>query len=120
MEPQQARGRWGDRLTNLAVFLCFGSVAAALIGAVGAAQGAWHFRVGFKFLEYGLYAGIAGIVVALIAAFLSWRSGKPSRLVLNLVALLAAGVFVGFLGNQVRIARTVPALHDISTDLEDP
>jgi uncharacterized protein (DUF1499 family) len=120
MEPQHAKGRWADRLTNLAVFLCFGSVAAGLIGAVGSAQGAWHFRTGFKFLEYGLYAGVAGIVIALVAAFLCWRSGKPSRLVLNLVALLAAGAFVGFLGNQIRIARSVPALHDISTDLEDP
>jgi hypothetical protein len=120
MEQPDRQSRWADRLTTLAVTLCFGSVAAGLIGAVGSGQGAWHFRTGFKFLEYGLYAGVAGILVALVAAFLCWRAGKPSRLVLNLVAILAAGAFVGFLGNQIRIARSVPALHDISTDLDEP
>ena len=110
--------KWARRLTILAAVLCFGAVVAALIGSIGAGRGAWHFRVGFKVLEYAFYAGIAGILVALVAIFFAWR-GRPRLVLVNLLALLIAGGFVGFLGNQVRIARTVPAIHDISTNLED-
>ena len=117
MEALRKR-HWAQRLTLLAAILCFGAVAAALIGAVGAGREAWHFRIGFKILEYALYAGMAGILVALIAIFFAWR-GRPRLVLVNLLALLAAGLFVGYLGNQIRIARTVPAIHDISTNLED-
>ena len=43
--------RWGSRLTVIAAILCFGAVAAALIGSIGAGRGAWHFRVGFTILQ---------------------------------------------------------------------
>ena len=97
--------RWAGRLTLLAAILCFGAVVVALIAALGSARGAWHFRLGFKLLEYALYAGAAGILVALIAAYFA-RRVKPRLVMVNLIAILVAGAFVGFLGNQVRIART--------------
>ena len=117
MEALRKR-RWAERLTLLAAFLCFGAVAAALVGAIGSGRGAWHFRVGFKFLEYALYAGAAGILVALVAMFFAWR-GRPRLVLVNLLALLVAVVFVAYLGNQIRIARTVPGIHDIATNLDD-
>ena len=117
MEAMKKR-RWAERLTVLAVILCFGAVAAALVGSIGAGREAWHFRIGFKILEYALYAGALGLVVALLAIFFAWR-GRPRLVLVNLVAILVAGSFVGFLGNQIRIARTVPGIHDISTNLDD-
>ena len=117
MEALRKR-RWAGRLTALAMLLCFGALAAALIAALGAGRGLWHFRTGFKALEYALYAGGVGIVLALVAAFVS-RRVRPRLVLLNILGLLAAGAFVSFLGNQVRIARSVPAIHDISTNLDD-
>ena len=110
--------RWAGRLTTFAAILCFGAVAAALVAALGAARGAWDFRVGFKVLEYALYAALAGILIALVAAFFS-RRVRPRLLIFNLLAILVAGAFVAFLGNQIRIARTVPRIHDIATNLDD-
>ena len=110
--------RWASRLTLMAAVLSFGAVAAALVAAIGAGRGAWDFRLGFKVLEYALYAGIAGIVVALVAVFFARR--VRARLVwLNILAILVAGAFVGFLGNQIRTARTMPRIHDVATNLDD-
>ncbi len=110
---------WAGRLTWIAALLCFGSVLAALIGAIGSGRGAWHFRVGFKILEYALYAGVAGLVLALVALFMGWRL-RPRLALLNLAAIFIVGGFLGFVINQIRIARSVPAIHDVATNLEDP
>ncbi|MGZ8337601.1 MAG: DUF1499 domain-containing protein [Allosphingosinicella sp.] len=118
MVEAMMKRRWAGRLTGVAAILCFGSVAIALIAAVGAGRGAWEFRLGFTILQYALFAAIAGVVVALVAAFVS-RRARPRLFLLNILGLLVAGAFVAFLGNQVRIARSVPPIHDISTNLED-
>ena len=110
--------RWSGRLTVAAVILCFGSVAMALIGAVGTGQGAWDFRLGFTLLQYAVYAGALGVAIAIVAAFLA-RRARPKLVLFNLAAILVAGGFLAFVGNQIRIARSVPPIHDISTNLEE-
>ena len=110
--------RWGVRLTILAAILCFGAVAAALLAAVGAGRGMWHFRTGFTVLEYALFAAIGGIVLAFVAVFFV-RRVRPKLVMVNVLAIVVAGAFVLYLGNQIRIARTVPGIHDIATNLDD-
>lgn len=110
---------WARRLTWLAALLSFGAVAAALVAAVGAGQEAWHFRIGLTVLRYAFFAAVAGAAGALVAAWAARRSGRRLLLV-NLLAFAVALGFVAFVGNQVRIARSVPAIHDVTTDLDDP
>jgi uncharacterized protein (DUF1499 family) len=106
------------RLTWLAVLLSFGAVAAALIAAVGTGRGAWDFRTGLSVLRYAFFAGIGGLLLALIAIFAA-RRAQPKLVLASLLALVVALAFVLYVGNLVRIARSVPAIHDISTDVED-
>lgn len=110
--------RRARRLTYLAGLLCFGSLAVALIAAIGTGRAAWDYRTGLSILRYAFFAGIGGIVFALLAILLAWRA-RPRFVPVNLLALVVAGGFVAFVGNQVRIARSVPAIHDISTNLDD-
>ena len=117
MTETAAKGSWARRLTTLALVLSLGGLVAALIAAVGAGQGAWDFRAGFGVLRYAFFAAIAGGVLALIALFLSRRPGGSKARAL--VALAASLAFVLYLGNQIRIAKSVPAIHDIATDLDD-
>ena len=109
--------RWAGRLTTLAMILCFGSVAVALIAAFGTWR-VWDFRTGLSTLRYAFFAGIAGILLAMIAAFVAHRT-RPRLVLINVLGIIVAGAFVAFVGNQVRIARSVPAIHDISTNLDD-
>jgi len=114
---KRTAGRWGKWLTALAGILCFGAVATALVGAFGSGQEWWHFRFGFTLLTYAFYVACAGVVLALIALIVV-RKAK-GRVVTNLLAILAAGGFIVFLGLQVRTARSVPAIHDVATNLDD-
>ena len=109
---------WAGRLTGLAALLCFGAVAVALVAAIGTGRGAWDYRAGLSLLRYTFFAAALGVVLAIIAAFVA-RRASPKLAMLNLLAIVVAGAFVAFVGNQVRTARSVPAIHDISTDLDD-
>jgi len=110
---------WAPRLTQLALLLCFGGLLAALIAAVGSGQGAWHFRTGFTILRYALFAAIGGMVLALVALLLARRRRSGTLVLKSLLALVAGLGFVLYLGSQIRTARSVPAIHDISTNLDD-
>ena len=110
---------WAGRLAWLGLALSLGAVAAALMGAIGSGQGAWHFRTGFTVLRYAFFAAIAGGLAAVAAILLiKERPGVRRRWAIVLALLFGFG-FAGYLGNQIVAARTLPAIHDISTDLED-
>jgi hypothetical protein len=110
---------WARLVTQAAVALSVGGVVVALIGAIGSGQGLWHFRAGFDLLRYALYAAIAGALLALIGALLARRRRESKLLWPNVVALLLALGFILYLGSQILTARSVPAIHDVSTNLED-
>ena len=112
-----AAGPWLRRLSWLAFILCVGAVLAAVVAAVGSGQGAWHFRNGFTVLRYAFYAAAGGAVLALIMLIASRRRAK--FLLVNLVALVVAVSFLLYLGSMVRTARSVPAIHDTTTNLDD-
>ena len=110
---------WAPRLTNLALLLSIGGVAAALIAAIGSGQDLWPFRTGFTILRYAFFAAIGGGLIALVGLFLARRRLSARLVGLNLLALVIGLGFVLYLGAQIRTARTVPAIHDVSTNLDD-
>ena len=110
---------WGLRLSWLAFALAVGGLVGALLAAAGSAAEVWSFRTGFAILRYAFYTGIAGGALAIVAYAVSRRVGlRTGRL--NLAAFLIAAAFGGYLVAHVITARSVPAIHDITTDLADP
>ncbi|HEX8241262.1 MAG TPA: DUF1499 domain-containing protein [Allosphingosinicella sp.] len=108
---------WTRLVTRAAVVLGIGAVVAALVAAVGSATGMWSFRAGLTALRYLFFAAAAGAFLGLIGLFLARRRAK--LMLANLLALVVALGFVLYLGNLVRIAKSVPAIHDVATDLDD-
>jgi uncharacterized protein DUF1499 len=106
-------------VTWIALVLSLGAVAAALIGAVGAGQGWWPFRPALAMLRYFFLAAAAGGLVALVAMAMARRGRETKLIAANAVALVVALGFVAYLGTMVRTAKSVPAIHDISTNLGD-
>jgi hypothetical protein len=117
MAEAAQKGIWARRLTSLALVLSLGGLAAALVAAVGSGQGAWNFRTGFAVLRYAFFAAIGGGIVAIVALVLSRRAG--GGMMRGLVALIVSLAFVAYLGNLIRTAKSVPAIHDIATNLDD-
>ena len=110
---------WGRLVTWAAVVLGIGSVALALVASLGAGHEMWHFRGAFTVLRYAFFAAIAGALLGLVGLVLARRARRGRRLLANLVALVVALGFVLFLGSLVRQARSVPAIHDVATNLDD-
>lgn len=112
------RPKWQRQLTRLAILLSLCGVAAALVASVGSGLGLWHFRVGFAVLRYAFYIAAAGGVLALvgIAVGIARRTGLDK---LNLIALVVALLFSAYLLQLVATARSVPAIHDATTNLDD-
>ena len=118
MAEARRNGGWARKLTWLALALSAGGLLAALIAAVGSGQEYWHFRVGFTILRYAFYAAIAGGLLAIIAWIAGRRAG-PDLGRYNLLAFVIALGFVGYLGSHIVTARSVPAIHDVTTNLQD-
>jgi hypothetical protein len=119
MTDATGKTNWARWITVAALVFGVGGTAAALIAALGAGQEAWHFRVAFAVLRYAFFAAIAGAVLGLAGLVVARRAGKPGLMLPNLLAVVVALSFVLFLGTQIRTAKTVPAIHDVATNLDD-
>jgi hypothetical protein len=111
------KGGWGRKLTWAALVLSLGGLIAALVAAVGSGQGMWHFREGFAVLRYALYAAAAGGLLSIIALLFGRKRG--ASIGKNFLALVIALGFLLYLGSHIATARSVPAIHDVTTNLQD-
>ena len=100
--------------------LLLGLIASVLLllAGPGARFDLWEFRTGFQLLRWAAYTGLAASALALVMLLLPRirRRGLGS-----LVVALVLGLGVAFVPwSGVRQARSVPPIHDISTDTKRP
>ncbi len=114
--PPPVRRR--NPLAPLALLVAVAAAAMIALAGPGTARGWWHFRTGFKLMEYGAKAGIAAVVLAVVALLMTRRFRRGTALAV-LALLLGAGAFF-FPWNLRRTARQFPPIHDITTDTENP
>ncbi|HUR94115.1 MAG TPA: DUF1499 domain-containing protein [Gemmatimonadales bacterium] len=94
------------------------AVLLMALAGPGARLGLWSFGTGFDVLRWGAYLGFAAGAAALVQLVVPrWRAAGAWPLILALaLGVLAAGVPWVW----QRRAETVPPIHDISTDTDDP
>ncbi len=109
---------WQRHLSRLAALLSLGGVGAALIAAIGSGTGVWHFSSGLDILQYAFFAAAAGGVLALIG-IIGRLVGRRGTGKLNMLSLVVSLLFSAYLLQLVATARSVPAIHDVATNLED-
>jgi uncharacterized protein (DUF1499 family) len=112
------------RGTRAAVWLAFGvamlGAAAMLASGLGNRIGLWDYRFAFSLLRMAAWTGAAGALLCLAAALLAWRADQRRALAALLVGLVAGIVSFGVPWTMQRAARSVPPIHDITTDIEHP
>lgn len=118
MNGQDRKGRWPRRLSRAALVLSLGGVAVAAIAALGTGTGLWSYGAGLGALRYALPAAVVGGVLAIVAWIVGRRQGVRTGWP-NALALVTALLFAGYLGTMIFTARSMPAIHDAATDLED-
>jgi uncharacterized protein (DUF1499 family) len=109
------RARAGFGLAGWALLLSGGAIVAALIDAMGSANGWWPFGAGLQTLRYLFFISVAGTLIGLFARF-----RRMEKHLMAAFAILIGLAFSGYLFSLYRVAKSVPAIHDASTDLVDP
>lgn len=105
----------GARWAWIALSLSVLAVLGALVAGFGTGQGWWTYGAGLKSLPAFFGLAVLGALVGMFARF-GRRDGK----MIAVLAVLVGAGFAVYLGNFYRIARSVPAIHDATTDLADP
>jgi len=106
-------------LLGLAVTLVMASVLVIGVSGPGYSVGAWSLPRGFLLLRLGMAGAVLGGLLALTA--LRWRRmlTTGARLVLA-VTLAGAITALAVPAGWARTGRSVPPIHDITTDTVDP
>ena len=91
-----------------------------LLAGLGSQGGFWDFRTGISLLRWGAYGGIAAGLISLAGCFAARPGAGRRGLVLAVSGLLIALAVTAIPWSLQRLARQVPAIHDITTDLQDP
>jgi uncharacterized protein (DUF1499 family) len=88
------------------------------VSGPGTHLGLWDWRGGFEWLRWAMFAGLGAAAAALVLLVIPrTRQPRPSLLVAALlVGILAAAPTLAMLAQ----ARSLPYIHDITTDLADP
>ncbi len=108
------------RIAILGLGLAVLSAVAAASSGLGYQQGWWGLQGGFGMLRWAVYGGIAGAFISAIGAVgLSLRPPRNGALWGALGVAVGASV-VAVPWSYLRVAQSVPPIHDITTDAEDP
>jgi uncharacterized protein (DUF1499 family) len=118
--PQTRPSKPARAFATLGIAVALGGAVALALAGLGYRWGWWPLPGAFAVLRIGAYAAGGGGLAALLAA--AWTRGHGARR-LTVLALLAGLVGVAAASLpllQLRTAKSVPPIHDITTDPADP
>lgn len=107
-------------LMMLGSWLGIASLIALFMSGAGTRLGLWVFGTGFSILRWSAYVGAAAAVLALIAVIWLMASRRQRPPVVLVIGLLAGFAAFWMPYAQQAKARSVPPIHDITTDTQDP
>jgi uncharacterized protein (DUF1499 family) len=117
--PPPARAR----LSRLAVAAAAVGIAAwVMLGVSGPGTRAelWDFRAGFRLMTWGAYLGIAAVVLGIVAAAVARPGAARRGFGVALIGVLLGATALALPWSLRRTARSVPPIHDITTDVANP
>ena len=97
-----------------------GALLWGLISAVGVGWGLWSWSSGLTGVIWSFILAIGAILFGILFAWRAKKSGISRPKLLRWIGMLSAIVYAGWIGTFVMAGISVPAIHDISTDLADP
>jgi len=112
---------WAGIAAYVGVALAILALLALAVGPLGWRLGWWHFRFAFFWLmPWAAYGALAAAAVSIVALVFGW-----SHLGARGIALAAVGVVLGAVVAYMpwqydRLRNTVPPIHDITTDTDNP
>jgi len=93
---------------------------AAMLAGFGSRWGLWYFRTGFTILRWAAYVGVAAALASLIGAMLTRPTTLRRGFLFSIFGLVIGILVFGVPWCYWRTVQRVPAIHDITTDTENP
>jgi uncharacterized protein (DUF1499 family) len=119
--------RSGERWRRLTAGLATAGLALTifaglglLVSGPGHRSGWWSFGTGFGIMRWAAYGGIAAAALSAAALVLAPLRAQRRGMLRALVGLVIGLITVGLPAWYLQKARSVPPIHDITTDTEDP
>jgi len=117
--PPSAERPLARRIALAGLILAVACATLAVISGLGYRLGLWEFRTGFDILKIAFYAAFAAAIVSLVGLIMS-GGRRPSVLFMGLVGVLLAAVTAYMPWTYYTTVKSVPRIHDITTDPTHP
>jgi hypothetical protein len=105
----------------LALTLAVIALVLLALGPIGWRVGWWHFRFALlTLMPWAAYFGIAALVVSAITLLVGWSRIESHGIAVAILAFAAGGLIAYVPWHYDQIRRTVPPIHDITTDPDNP
>jgi uncharacterized protein (DUF1499 family) len=122
-----SEGRGAYRWRRLTVALATAGLALALIAGLallaagpGYRFGWWPLGTGFAVIRWAVYGGIAAAAISAAALVLAPLRGQRRGMFRALAGLAIGLIVVGVPWSYLRTARSLPPIHDVTTDPLEP
>ena len=107
-------------IANAGLALALVAGLALLLAGPGHRFGWWSLGPGFAIIRYAAYGGTAAALVSATALILAPLRGQRRGMFRALAGLVIGLITVGVPAYYLYTARSVPPIHDVSTDTDDP
>ncbi|MCE2729393.1 MAG: DUF1499 domain-containing protein [Sphingomonadaceae bacterium] len=97
-----------------------GALFWGLVSAVGTGWGFWEYTSGLKGVAGAFLLGLGAILIGAVQGWRVRKAVNPPPRARRWVGMGVALAYVAWVGTFLMAALTVPAIHDVSTDLADP
>ncbi len=118
---ESAGRNWAEITTYVGASVAILALLALAVGPLGWRLGWWHYRFAFSWLmPYAAYGALAAAAISLLALAVGWSHLGTRGVVLGAIGIVL-GALVAYMPWQYnRLRGTVPPIHDITTDTDDP
>lgn len=104
-----------------ALVLAVIAVVLLALGPIGWRAGWWHFRFAFlTLMPWAAYFGIAALIASAITLLVGWSRIETRGIAVAILAFAAGGLIAYVPWHYDQIRRTVPPMHDVTTDPDNP
>ena len=97
-----------------------GALFWGLVSAVGTGWGYWEYTSGLKGVAGAFLLGLGALLLGAVQGWRTRKAVNPPPRARRWTGMVVALAYVGWVGTFLISALTVPAIHDVSTDLADP
>ena len=106
------------KLSKLPLVFALISALLLLSAGPGTRLGLWEYGTGFLLMRMAFFVGLAAVGMAIVLFALP-RTRQNNAIVLSSAVLLGA-VVAWIPWNGLQTARSLPFIHDVTTDMQDP